>query len=199
MEYAFNARYDGGPREEQCGSVSDPISLHFFMLRTCRHNFGEQMKKKPVGNSRNGRPKPGDVYQISDPPYGYYYAAVSRFGDSLFFDKVSASPMLLENLNGVKFFLRLHVAIRAPWSKIGSTPITAELAQFGKYCLRPIGDDQAYVLDGKGGKLIPATKEEAAQLETSAVWDGEHHILPILRYHFFRVPHPLVSKIKGPL
>jgi len=47
------------------------------------------------------------------------------------------------------------------------------------------GAESALVYDNRHATTKPATEADA-NLEKLAVWDAQAHILPILRYHFFR-------------
>jgi hypothetical protein len=147
-------------------------------------------------------PRPGDVYEIADPPNGYYYAAIGIGGDTLFFDKVAPAPSKIEYLKEVPFFLRLSVSdasIRTAWKKIGTLPVCGELNTYGKYRNQPVGSDQVYIYDNSDGSFSAASDDETENLETLATWDGTHHILPILRYHFFRTETRFRHEIRGKL
>lgn len=143
-------------------------------------------------------PVPGQVYEIPDPPRGYYYAMITVGKDCLFFDRTGSSPLNIEDLKRVPFFLRLHVSypsITRFWKLVGKQPIAGEASVFGKYKVRPVGEDKIFTLNDANGEMTPASPQEIASLETAASWHGKHHIIPILRYHFFRVETDLIENI----
>jgi len=157
-----------------------------------------------MNQNRRGKRKPasGEVLEIADLPHGYYYVAIAIDGDCLFFDRTSDRPIQPRELEGVPFFLRLPVMLESAssrWRSIGNLEVAKELATYGKYAIEPLGEDKVFILDHRDGSVSPSTIEATAALEWAGVWDLTNHILPVLRFHFFRIPSPHVSEVRTPI
>ena len=139
----------------------------------------------------------GRVYAFKSARNVYYYAVAGIGGDFLFLDHFSDK---IETEFVESYFLRLFVAYpsirRAKWKFTGSVISNGEPHEKAFYMQRPVGADP-FVCDPTTGRSISMAPAQAELLETMAVWDASHHILPILDYHFFREPTPLANMIKS--
>lgn len=142
--------------------------------------------------------KVGDAYAIPDPDYGWYFAIVGKGKDFLFADRVSSTPIYGEASS--TYFLRLMVNFpsikRAKWKKIGNVPALGQIAEPGRYKYQSVGSAEAFIWLSGAKHEHPDYENEADKLETMAVWDAKYHILPLLRYHFFRIETPFIKQLK---
>ena len=148
-------------------------------------------KKYPVGS----------VYSIPDEDRGFYYACIANGGDVLFLDinTQDIDTGVLEK----RFFLRLPVIYpsmkRAGWKRVAIFPVEGDVAEKGYYRYQRFDmpepaiwcfDEETYFFPE--GKNFP-------KLEILAFWDAQYHILPLLRYHFFKIETPILKKIVTPI
>ncbi len=145
--------------------------------------------------------QPGVVYCIPDPDGGFYYGVIGQGLDVLLLDTCSDEPVDLAQLSDVPHFLRIAVVLpsirRAGWKPIGRVPEHGPVGEYGKYRHVPAGSSIVYLYDNLDGFSRASTEQEVAGVEDAGAWDAAHHVLPILRYHFRRVPTPLLAMVRG--
>lgn len=156
------------------------------------------MVKLTTSRSR-ARFHPGDICVIPDKSKAEYFAAFALDLDVLFFDKFAAAGDRVD-LTNVSIFLRLPVTmpsiLRSQWRKIGEAPLTGRLNEYGRYLIEDSISKTTRVYDNRDASTQIATESDK-RLELLAVWDAQHHIIPLLRYHFFREDTPIRKMIRA--
>lgn len=144
----------------------------------------------------------GQVYEIADPPGRFYYAAIGRGEDVVFFDETSdqsaAGPDIVVK---AKPFLRLAVSHptikRAGWRLLGEIPPVGVLGEFAKYVQGNVTGSEVRIYNNADTSVRTVPRAEAEGMEVLAVWDAVSHIVPILRQHFFGEPSSFAKEIRS--
>jgi hypothetical protein len=145
----------------------------------------------------------GQVYEISDPPNRFYFAAVANGEDVVFYDLVRDQPADdVEVVSDAQPLLRLAVSHptikRARWRLLGKVAIRGSLAEYGEYFHGQSGTDESVrVYSNKDASVRAVPAADAVEFEFLGVWDAVNHITPILREHFFGEPSQWSKDIRS--
>jgi hypothetical protein len=147
--------------------------------------------------------RPGQVYEIADPPHGFYYGVIATGGDVVFLNTTSPTPAFnIEAIDVTSEVLRIpvnHPSIRrAGWRIVGETPIEGHLAEYALYLYAEPESGVAQVYDNKAASVHSAPEAAVAHLEVLAVWDAANHVPKLLRQHFYGEPTALARRIRSP-
>ncbi len=147
--------------------------------------------------------RPGQVYEIADPPHGFYYGVIAAGDDVIFLDTARAEQALsVEAIDLTTDLMRLavnHPSIRrAGWRLLGDTPVEGRLAEYGLYIYGEPQSGIARVYDNKDASVRSVPEPEVSHLEMLGAWDAVNHIPKLLRQHFFGEETSLARGVRSP-
>ncbi|WP_144394242.1 hypothetical protein [Pleionea sediminis] len=118
----------------------------------------------------------GSVFKIHLEEKGDAFGVLCYGNEVAFYDFVSNSDSLPEDLLGKKLAFRVPVATdeleNLCWPIVGVIKVPAELAEPGRYLNKPIGSTESYVY--QNGELFQATDSDIESLEILTVWFSVH-------------------------
>lgn len=152
--------------EAEFGSLPNnaPFYKHLQIMSVLELNMKNLIKKKHTE---------GSVFAIPLESC-FVYGLVCKGGDMCFFDYVTETPVLPENLQEQKVLFRVGVHDSAPiegeWIYVGSVDLVGNCKEYNFYYNKPVGSDVVYLYSKEHDSFVEVTEDGVKGLEVFAAW-----------------------------